>query len=134
MSFIHRALALTVLFVVLTVSANAADRAPMRVIDAAHKNILHTLNGVNENMQADAIQTLIELHRQYPEYDFSETIPVLLYLLDSHRSYSVRILSAIAIADISGDTYKDAIQKSAFRDSHSCVRNVCAGIVSERSK
>ncbi|MCK6543044.1 hypothetical protein L6Q79_10220 [bacterium] len=122
---------LTLVFIVIASTVEAADRAPVNVLEAARKNIILTLKGVNESMQADAIQTLIELHRQYPEMDFSEAVPALLGMLDGHRSYSVRILSALALAEIGGISYKDAISKRALNDQHPCVRHVCAGIMAE---
>ncbi len=115
-----------ILLTALCTSSLLASDNSDKVLSNAKKNIIATLWGVNENLQFQAIQTLRELKYQNPGFNAEEALPALINILEEHRNYSVRIMAALAIAEIGSAS--PALKAAADRDSNKTVRNICSGL------
>ncbi len=119
---------LVALIMLITLSTFARDNSE-KVLEAAKKNIIQTLYGVNENLQFEALCTLRELNKQYPRLSLSESLPALFFTLCEHRSYSVRIMAALAISEIDVQAGSTALLNAKNNDSSIIVRRICAELL-----
>jgi hypothetical protein len=127
---------LALLMIAVWIPLSSMAGGPSRMLtqrqrDLIELNLLRNLQCNCPQMYVGQVNTLIELKKQYPQYDFDFAIIPLMTRLKNSACPEERIISALALSYFDSAIARFAIVRRGLYDDSERVAKVCQAI--ERS-
>lgn len=107
------------------------EKTNIKILEKAERNIEATLQGDNDNLRESAIQVIRELQQAYPAYRFSRVNIPLMKILRNHDNRNFRVLAALALFEVGGETGQYAVKEAARFDDDRMVQYICTSLISQ---
>lgn len=107
------------------------EKTNIKILEKAERNIQATLQGDNDNLKESAIQVIRELQKAYPDYNFRRVNIPLMKILRNHDNRNFRVLAALALFEVGGETGQYAVKEAARFDDDRMVQYICKNLVSQ---
>ena len=124
-------MALLMLAVWIPLSSMAGE--PSRLLtkrqrDLIEQNLIRNLQTDCPQIYVDQVNTLIELKKQYPQYDYDFAIIPLMSKMKCSDCTEERIISALALSYFDSTIARFAIARRSLYDSSERVVKLCVAI------
>lgn len=113
-----------------SLSANVGSSSPVDQ-ELIIRNLLHGLESPLVEIRANALQSLADLKKRNPDWNFDQSVIPVMDLLKSDDHPEVRILSAIALYHLDSAKGRFAVQRRTMYDPSPRVADMCSRVMME---